>query len=283
MIEEWNEYDELREALGFTGAPAKPVLPTKTAATATASATAAKPDVKKENAPLPSSEQNLAIRQLGAEAAKVAAAKKPTPTKIATTNPLLTEKVNSPAVSTPKSASAEKASPSALLSPRNIPLPATPSAETSSRPSLIKSPSSTSSGSHRSFHGADVEDMPEDEIRKIEQEEAIPEVSSSEEEDSEDEEERRKSVSSLAGSKKEPLTDSAPAAKAKDTKAPEGKDAKGTEGKETRTAAAESSEEESDEDEEDEDEDEESEDDEEEQPQKQPAKAAAKAGSSVKD
>lgn len=103
----------------------------------------------KENTPVASSEQNLAIRQLGAEAAKIAASKKPAPVKISTTNPLLTEKTNakSPAdVLSPKSTPLPKSPNTAtagkdegetkkspkvelpdILSPRSIPLPQTPS------------------------------------------------------------------------------------------------------------------------------------------------------------
>ena len=70
---------------------------------------------RKENTPIASAEQNLAIRQMGAEAAKIAASKKPTPVKISTTNPLLTEKTNAK-------------SPADVLSPKSTPLPQTPGA-----------------------------------------------------------------------------------------------------------------------------------------------------------
>ena len=49
-----------------------------------------------EDAPKQTPEQNLAIRQLGAEAAQKAAAKKENLPKIGSTNPLLAEKVLSP-------------------------------------------------------------------------------------------------------------------------------------------------------------------------------------------
>jgi hypothetical protein len=247
MIEEWNEYDELKEALGFSGVPApvKPATTTTAPAASSTTAASAKTDTKTENTPLPSSEQNLAIRQLGAEAAKLAASKKPTPTNISTTNPLLAEKVNSPAASSPKIA--EKADPSGILSPRSIPLPSTPSA---SRPHLGSS-SSAGSDRSRSFHGADVEDLPEEEIRKIEQEEAIAEVSSTEEEDTEEEkEQRRRASETLSGTKVEPLADSAPSKAVKQADAEEKKN--------DSTASKEAT-------------------------QKQDAKAAEKAGDSVQD
>lgn len=197
---------------------------------------------QKENTPISSSEQNLALRQLGAEAAKVAASKKHVPEKITTTNPLLAEKLNSPAASTPTKGS--KADTSAILSPRSIPLPATPHAAPSSsaaedQPPTAKSPtipkltskpvhsppsrhiddanpalgaapisSSSSANNVRSprssiaspvpqspgsnptspiteFHGSRVGMVSDEEIKQIEQEQAIPEVSSTEEEDSE--------------------------------------------------------------------------------------------------
>jgi hypothetical protein len=106
--------------------------------------------IAKENTPIASSEQNLAIRQMGAEAAKIAASKKPTPVKISTTNPLITEKVNAkspadilspkstPLPKSPNPATTEKAEGEAkklppvelpsVLSPRSIPLPQTPGA-----------------------------------------------------------------------------------------------------------------------------------------------------------
>ncbi|KAJ4988040.1 neurofilament protein H, form H2 [Stagonosporopsis vannaccii] len=138
-IEEWNEYDELHEALGvdtaFTANPPKPTslfepAPSKTpppladalpggfsfgqsAGPAFGSLVGAA-SKSKENTPVASSEQNLAIRQMGAEAAKIAASKKPTPVKISTTNPLLTEKVNA-------------SSPADVLSPKSTPLPKSPS------------------------------------------------------------------------------------------------------------------------------------------------------------
>jgi hypothetical protein len=203
-IEEWNEYDELREALGvtseFTAMPAKPTslfepAPSKTppplaaslpggfsasgpvggaansiagslsemlkGSTATGASSSSSSGTKgKENTPMASAEQNLAIRQMGAEAAKIAAAKKPVPTKIATTNPLLAEKISpasqgnmagsldallsdkapkSPAAGAGASAGASAAAAppavkttgldkanDAVLSPREVPLPETP-------------------------------------------------------------------------------------------------------------------------------------------------------------
>ncbi|KZM25550.1 uncharacterized protein EKO05_0001935 [Ascochyta rabiei] len=163
-IEEWNEYDELREALGvdsqFTANPPKPTSLFEPAPSKTPPPLAgALPGgfsfgsfggMAKENAPVASSEQNLAIRQMGTEAAKLAASKKPAPVKISTTNPLLTEKTNakSPAdILSPKStplpkspntattgkdeSEAKKLPPAELpdiLSPRSIPLPQTPGA-----------------------------------------------------------------------------------------------------------------------------------------------------------
>ena len=101
----------------------------------------------KENKPVASAEQNLAIRQMGAEAAKIAASKKPAPVKISTTNPLLTEKTNAkspadvlspkstPLPKSPNTATTEKSEGEAkkteqpdILSPRSIPLPQTPAA-----------------------------------------------------------------------------------------------------------------------------------------------------------
>ncbi|KAF2707794.1 hypothetical protein K504DRAFT_340841, partial [Pleomassaria siparia CBS 279.74] len=67
QIEEWNEYDELKEALGVVAA-APVAKPTPSTITAKAAA-------PKENVPATTPAQNLAIRELGAEAAKVAAAK----------------------------------------------------------------------------------------------------------------------------------------------------------------------------------------------------------------
>ncbi|KAF1932014.1 uncharacterized protein M421DRAFT_416744 [Didymella exigua CBS 183.55] len=170
-IEEWNEYDELHEALGvdtaFTAYPPKPTslfepAPSKTPPPLAgalpggfsfgqagdspfASLGAVGGSRAKENAPVASAEQNLAIRQMGAEAAKIAASKKPVPVKISTTNPLLTEKTNAkgpadvlspkstPLPKSPSTASNEKKESGAkktelpdLLSPRSIPLPQTP-------------------------------------------------------------------------------------------------------------------------------------------------------------
>lgn len=172
-IEEWNEYDELHEALGvdtaFTAYPPKPTslfepAPSKTPPplagalpggfafgqtgdSSFASLGALGGSKAKENTPIASAEQNLAIRQMGAEAAKIAASKKPAPVKISTTNPLLTEKINakSPAdVLSPKSTPLPKSPDTAtsekkegevtktelpdILSPRSIPLPQTPGA-----------------------------------------------------------------------------------------------------------------------------------------------------------
>jgi flagellar biosynthesis GTPase FlhF len=74
----------------------------------------------REKAPVASSEQNLAIRQLGAEAAKIAASKKPTLTNISTTNPLLAEKTNAK-------------SPADVLSPKSTPLPKSPNPTTTEK------------------------------------------------------------------------------------------------------------------------------------------------------
>ncbi|OAL55796.1 hypothetical protein IQ07DRAFT_583236 [Pyrenochaeta sp. DS3sAY3a] len=134
-IEEWNEYDEIREALGvttaFTAFPAKPAQPSSaskvTAAPAPAAASSAA--AKKDVAPPVSAEQNLAIRQMGAEAAKIAAAKKQAPAKISTTNPLLAEKINTP--TTPAKSPGGKSLAGGILSPKSIPLPQTPTLATS--------------------------------------------------------------------------------------------------------------------------------------------------------
>ncbi|KAJ4296231.1 hypothetical protein N0V90_006276 [Kalmusia sp. IMI 367209] len=173
QVEEWNEYDELKEALGAPAAPAP--VPSKPSTTTAAAAPATATD-KKENTPTQTPEQNLAIRQLGAEAASVAAAKKQPPTHISTTNPLLASKVSSPSTSTPTKAAA---SPGGILSPRSIPLPATPGVGKEG----ITSPTTE-------FHGRKVESPSEEEIKLVEQQQSIAEVSSSEEEDSEDEEEQ---------------------------------------------------------------------------------------------
>lgn len=187
QVEEWNEYDELKEALGVSSAPAPALTAKPTSTTASAST-----NKETENLPSTTPEQNLAIRQLGAEAAKVAAAKKPTPSHISTTNPLLAEKVNSPAaVSTPTKD--KSASVGGVLSPRSVPLPATPAAP--------KSPAAVGKGVPRGmglgpmspppteFHGAKVESPGEEQIRLVEKEQRIEEVSSEDEEDDEEEEE----------------------------------------------------------------------------------------------
>jgi pre-mRNA-splicing factor 38A len=103
----------------FTPLPAKPSMATPVSKATTAT-------TKKENVVQSSSEQNLAMRQLGAEAAKIAAAKKPTPTNIKTTNPLLSEKTNTPTSATPKKSPATNG----VMSPRSIPLPQTPTSAT---------------------------------------------------------------------------------------------------------------------------------------------------------
>ncbi|KAI0577406.1 SH3BGR domain-containing protein [Pyrenophora tritici-repentis] len=151
-IEEWNEYDEIREALGVTSAftpfPAKPGPPMVSAPSSIIPASAA---AKKENVVIPSPETNLALRQLGAEAAKKAASLKPTPTSIKTTNPLLSEKTNTPTSATsgilsPKSVplpvtpgvanleSPVKETPSSILSPKSVPLPDTPTVAAAKSP-----------------------------------------------------------------------------------------------------------------------------------------------------
>ncbi|KAF2270545.1 hypothetical protein CC78DRAFT_135045 [Lojkania enalia] len=303
QIEEWNEYDELKEALGFAGTtPATAVAP------ATTTSTQPSKPMSKENVPSATTEQNLAIRQLGAEAAAVAASKKPVPTNISTTNPLLAEKVNSPATSTPTKA---KADPSGILSPRSIPLPDTPkpaaeakedkdltgytipkisqrpvkqtpplhidaanlslnagpisaSQKSPSPSSSAKSPSLSSyhhrsgSSSSQTFHGAEVEDASPEEIEAIEKEQAIEEVSSSEEEDSEDERERlNRKASGQVHVSSAPETLST--------------------GSQAKVLTKEAHKEE------DEDEDDESEDETDTKPQQQSAKAADKAGDSVRD
>lgn len=252
-MEEWNEFDELHEALGVDSAPvfvpAKPPVPTTTTPAAAA---------QKENIPTQTSEQNLAIRQLGAEAAKVAASKKAAPEKISTTNPLLAEKISSPAASTPTKG--EKGDASGILSPRSIPLPATPNpasatteehteAEKPNIPKLTskpiksppsmhvdaanpdlaappvstttaKSPSSSSVPSQSSepltsprteFNGGKIGMVSDEEIKQIEEEQTIPEVSSSEEEeDDEDEDEEDKTTEAPkaveSAKKEEPVT-----------------------------------------------------------------------------
>ena len=258
-IEEWNEYGELKEALGATSTPA--AAPVKSTSTATTSTPPPKLESRKENEPSATSEQNLAIRQLGAEAAKVAASKKAIPGNITTTNPLLAEKVNSPAASTPKKAEGDKGG---ILSPRSIPLPSTPSvAESVKSPTgTVKSPTSPPGQLHRSHSGAEVQDASEEEIKRIEKEQAIAEVSSSEEEDDEDEKKLVSKAASASGaSKAEPSTKAV---------------VKPTE-----------EEEHEDEDEEDDEEDDEDDDDDDEEEdvklQKQDPKSAEKAGQSVKD
>ncbi|KAF3035171.1 hypothetical protein E8E11_005371 [Didymella keratinophila] len=145
-IEEWNEYDELHEALGvdtaFTAYPPKPTslfepAPSKTPPpladalpggfsfgqsgdSSFASLGALGGSKAKENTPVASAEQNLAIRQMGAEAAKIAASKKSAPVKISTTNPLLTEKTNAK-------------SPADVLSPKSTPLPKSPDTATTEK------------------------------------------------------------------------------------------------------------------------------------------------------
>ena len=143
-IEEWNEYDELHEALGvdtaFTANPPKPTslfepAPSKTPpplagalpggfsfgeAVGSPFGSLSAGSKAKENTPMASAEQNLAIRQMGAEAAKIAASKKATPVKISTTNPLLTEKTNAK-------------SPTDVLSPKSTPLPKSPNTATTEK------------------------------------------------------------------------------------------------------------------------------------------------------
>ncbi|KAF2739328.1 hypothetical protein EJ04DRAFT_560111 [Polyplosphaeria fusca] len=317
QVEEWNEYDELKEALGVTAAlaPAKP--------TPAASTTASKPEPKKENIAPASSEQNLAIRQMGAEAAAVAASKKATPSNINTTNPLLSQKVNSPATSTPTK---PKADPSGILSPRSIPLPETPKTlapstdgtlDTSSIPSPtqkgvkqppsmhidapnpaldagpvkvsqaspsaksppITSPARTSSSDSGMFHGSKVETPSEEEIKQIEKAQTIPEVSSSDEEEDDDEDDddddESESDKKADVDTKNIGSQGADAAKGGPVAKGAGKGAEEVEEEE---------EDEEDEDDEDEDEDESEEDtDDDSKPQAQSAKAADKAGVSVKD
>ncbi|KAJ4345579.1 uncharacterized protein N0V89_011712 [Didymosphaeria variabile] len=184
QVEEWNEYDELKEALGAPAVPAPavatPLAASKTPATGAAAAASGAVGAGKENVPSQTPAQNLAIRQAAAEAAKVAASKKPTPAHISTTNPLLASKA-SPSVSTP---SKPTASPRGILSPRSIPLPSTPAnvAGEGLKSPGVKSPLSPTS----EFHGRKVESPGEEEIKLVEKQTAIEEATSSEEEDSED-------------------------------------------------------------------------------------------------
>lgn len=238
MIEEWNEYDELHEALGVgatkptTTIPAKPtpqealaqLEKTQThSSIASAKTTGSNAASMKENESRASSEQNLAIRQLGAEAARIAAAKKQQPGNLANTNPLLAEKVNSSATGSVPSSASASAAQSSSPSPTTQAAPAatavSPNTMKTDSPTAVLSPlsgsisrqdsrqdslSSIGSGTGRrrsSFAGADVEEASAEEIRKIEQATTIAEVSSSEEEDSEEEreQERRRSSISPAG------------------------------------------------------------------------------------
>ncbi|KAF2808622.1 uncharacterized protein BDZ99DRAFT_464468 [Mytilinidion resinicola] len=116
-VEEWNEYGELHDNIKVVAAApmtTKPVPGASSAPTPTAQAPA-----KQENKDPAAA---LAMRTLSAEAAAKGAAKKPIPINIATTNPLMTEKVNTP--TTPSKAAAA----SGILSPKSVPLPATPTA-----------------------------------------------------------------------------------------------------------------------------------------------------------
>ncbi|CAN9303070.1 unnamed protein product [Alternaria alternata] len=141
-IEEWNEYDEIREALGVTSAftpfPAKPGPPPMAApATTTSSFSSTSTAAKKENVVTPSLETNLALRELGAEAAKKAASLKPVPSNIKTTNPLLAEKTNTPTSATSKK-SPTKEDPGSILSPKSVPLPETPKLATPATPTTTQ-------------------------------------------------------------------------------------------------------------------------------------------------
>ncbi|KAB2106484.1 hypothetical protein AG0111_0g5345 [Alternaria gaisen] len=141
-IEEWNEYDEIREALGVTSAftpfPAKPGPPPMAApATTTSSFSSTSAAAKKENVVTPSLETNLALRELGAEAAKKAASLKPVPSNIKTTNPLLAEKTNTPTSATSKK-SPTKEDPGSILSPKSVPLPETPKLATPATPTTTQ-------------------------------------------------------------------------------------------------------------------------------------------------
>ncbi|KAG9188357.1 hypothetical protein G6011_02280 [Alternaria panax] len=141
-IEEWNEYDEIREALGVTSAftpfPAKPGPPPMAVpATTTSSLSSTSAAAKKENVVTPSLETNLALRELGAEAAKKAASLKPVPGNIKTTNPLLAEKTNTPTSTTLKKSPTKETS-SSILSPKSVPLPETPKLATPATPTLTQ-------------------------------------------------------------------------------------------------------------------------------------------------
>jgi hypothetical protein len=274
---------------------------------------------------------------MGAEAAAVAASKKVVPANINTTNPLLSEKVNSPAAGTPTKS---KADPSGILSPRNVPLPETPKPGLSNldgtfdtshipsptqkgiklppsmhvdaanpaldagpisvsnpSPSLkspsiksppITSPVRTSSSDSGIFHGSKVENATEEEIKRVEKEQAIQEVSSSDEEDDEDEEIRKKKKADVdvptIGTKAEDTAKSGQVA-AKPAEASEAVDEDDDEDDDDD----EDEEEEDDEDDDDDDEDDDDQDEDEDEPntiakpQAQDAKAGDKAGDSVKD
>lgn len=190
QVEEWNEYDELKEALGAPSAPAPAVAvplaasktPASTSTSTSAAAAAAKPTAStKENAPTPTQtpEQNLAIRQLGAQAASLAASKKSIPARISTTNPLLASKVNS-ASSSP----APDLLKESVLSPRSIPLPKTP-ADMDAR---VNSPSPGVASPATEFHGRKVQSPGQEEIKLVERQSAIEEEEDSEEEDEDEDE-----------------------------------------------------------------------------------------------
>lgn len=158
--------------------PSKPTISTTPAPAAAA---------PKENTPSATPGQNLAIRQMGAEAAKVAASKKPIPAKISTTNPLLSEKVGS------------GPSPSILdgmMSPRFVPLPRTPNPPGSAEPSIsyVKSPTPEPQATI-------TETLAKVEAKKVEEESSEEEDEDEEDDEEEEEEEVKKEVK--AGDKNE--------------------------------------------------------------------------------
>ncbi|KAF2204167.1 hypothetical protein GQ43DRAFT_438159 [Delitschia confertaspora ATCC 74209] len=278
QVEEWNEYGELKEALGVKAAPTMPMTGAPITGAASTSKLPSSASVKstqlqdqKENTPTTGT-QNLAMRQLSAEAAAIAASKKPTPVKISTTNPLLAEKVNTPSPrSSTDTAGKERYSPKStplpqssapitgaitenmkslnVAAPDQKPVKSSPSnradaanAALNSGPiavaqetlaSTSKSPHSppvTTPGEVKQHRGSSISEASAEEIKRIEQEQAIPEVSSSEEEDSEDEDEDTESDNQKKHLKqkqeivtKEPAKDAAKDASKGDAEPAEGK------------------------------------------------------------
>lgn len=146
----------------------KPVAPATTATTSTtaAAAAAAKPaSSQKENTPTQTPAQNLAIRQLGAQAASVAASKKNVNLKISTTNPLLAEKVGG------------------LMSPKSVIPGEVVVGGFESMLAGTKSPLNPM----EEFHGRKVQSPGAEEIKAAEKAMAIKEESGSDEEESSEE------------------------------------------------------------------------------------------------